>query len=479
MARAVVPPSRSRGSQQFGKLATPLALGAAAALVLSACGRSGGGDPPASQAPPSANGGGSISASPSSSGAGDFGTLKGICGPGTPKGGTGRGLTSSTITIGTMGDPGAAAAPGLEQEFFDMADGFSKWCNAAGGINGRKIVVNKHDAKLFNVGQQMVQACQKDFMLVGGGNAFDSAGVKIREACKLGSIPAYAVSPENVVSKFQVQSAPVPPNYYNNGVARLLAEAFPDTKAKGVGVAGSNLASLIPTGKKIEETLKAYGLKVPVYQAQPPLVTNYRPYMEEMKGAGVNGMQVVTGQDLNPIVQAEKNIGWTPDWQLFSIQFYGPQAEQAAKALGNFPATYVQFNALPFDLKDKYPVLQTTEDIVKEGVSNPKLTGFTLSSINAWLLWAQSAKACGDDLTMECVLQKAQDHTDWDAGGLYPKLNLKTQTATSCIIAVKLDNTGFKYDEKVTNPTSGDGAFNCDPANLKKVQTYVSGVTGT
>jgi ABC-type branched-subunit amino acid transport system substrate-binding protein len=476
MSRVADPPPRHR-SGRFRRTATPLALGAALALAVAACGRSGSNDQPSGPTTSGASSSGSTSAAPSTSAAGDFGTLKSVCGPGTAKGGSGRGLTADTITIGVMGDPGAAAAPGLEQEFFDMADGFAKWCNAAGGINGRKIAIDKHDAKLFNVGQVMTQACQKDFMIVGGGNAFDSAGVKIRENCKLGSIPAYAVSPENVASKFQVQAAPVPPNYFNNGVARLLAEAFPETKTKGVGVAGSNLASLIPTGKKIEETLKDYNLKVPVYQAQPPLVTNYRPYMEEMKGAGVVGLQVVTGQDLNPIVQAEKNIGWTPSWQLFSIQFYGPQAEQAAKALGTFPPTYVQFNALPFDLKDKYPVLQQTESIVKSAVSNPKLTGFTLSAINAWMLWATSAKACGDTLTQDCVLQKAQEHTDWDAGGLYPKLNIKAQTATPCIIAVKLTNTGFQYDEKVTNPT--DGAFNCNPENLKKVQTYVSSVTGT
>ena len=95
-----------------------------------------------------------------------------------------------------LGDPGAAAAPGLEQEFFDTADAFAKWCNAAGGINGRTIVVDKLDAKLFNGAAEVIQACQKDFMLVGGGNALDAPDVKPRLACKLGQIPAYTVSPE-------------------------------------------------------------------------------------------------------------------------------------------------------------------------------------------------------------------------------------------------------------------------------------------
>ena len=85
---------------------------------------------------------------------------------------------------------------------------------------------------------------------------------------------------------------------------RLLAEAYPKTKTNGVGIAGSNLASLIPTGKKAEEYSKAIGLKVPVYQAQPPLVTNFRPYMEEMKGADVAGFYQITGQDPSTLVQA-------------------------------------------------------------------------------------------------------------------------------------------------------------------------------
>jgi ABC-type branched-subunit amino acid transport system substrate-binding protein len=441
-------------------------VGAVLTLGLSACGRSssgGGTTTPTAEASASA-----------SAGIGDFGSLKGICGPGTAKGHIGRGVTATTIKIGVNADPGSSAAPGLEQEFFDTADGFAKWCNAAGGINGRKIVIDKHDAKLFDVGQIMTDACQDDFMMVGGGNAFDSAGVKVREGCKLGMIPAYVVSPQAVQAKYQVQATPVPQDYINNGAMRLLANAYPDTKTKGVGIAGSSLASLIPTGMKAQEYLKDIGIKVPVYQAQPTLVTNFRPYMEQLKGAGVAGFYQVTGQDPSPIVQAIKNIGWNPEWILYSTQFYAPQAVQAAKSLGTFPSTYVQFTALPFELASKYPVLQQTESIVKAAVKNPKLTTFTLSSFSAWTLWAQSATACGDNLTMDCVLSKAKAHTDWTAGGLYPKQNIQTGEASACIAMVRLTTNGFVYDEKVTAPTSGDGPFNCDPQNLKKVKTYVT-----
>ena len=322
-------------------------------------------------------------------------------------------------------DPGAAATPGLGQEFFDTADGFSKWCNAAGGINGRKIIVDKYDAKLFDVGQVMAEACQKDFFLVGNGNAFDSAGVKIREGCKLGQIPAFVISPQAVVATDQVQSSPVPADEINGGGMRLLTNAYSDVKTGGVGIGSSTLSSLLPRGLKYQEYLKDVGIKVAVLQNQPPLVDNYRPYMEQLKGAGARAYVSLAAQDPSPIVQAMKDVGWTPSYILYSSQFYGPQAVAAAKATPVFPPSYVASAALPFDLKDKYPVLQQTENIVNAGVSNPKLTPFTLSSISAWTLFAQSSTACGANLTLDCVLHKAQNHTHWTAGGLYPPQSLQ------------------------------------------------------
>ncbi len=453
--------------------ATVVAGAACLALALAACGRS-------SNTPsgPAASGSSATSASPSattSAAPGDFGTLKAICGPGKATGATARGVTNTEIHIGVTADPGAAAAPGLEQEFFDTADGFSKWCNAAGGINGRKIVVDKLDAKLFNVGQVMTQACQKDFMLVGNGNAFDSAGVTIREKCKLGQLPAYVTSPQAVSAKYQAQATPIPITQINDGAMRLLANLYPDTKTGGVGIGSSTLASIAPTGLKAQEYLKDLGIKVAVLQNQPVQVDNYRPYMEQLKQAGARAYFGISAQDPSPIVQAMKNIGYNPSWILYSTQFYGPQAVQAAKALGTFPPSYVQFGALPFELADKYPVLKQTESIVRSAVPDAKLTTFTLSSMSAWTLWAQSATACGSNLTMDCVLSKASSHDDWTAGGLYPAHSTKAGAlASACIALVRLTPTGFVYDEKATAPTTGDAPFNCDPNNVKTVKSYLT-----
>ena len=166
-----------------------------------------------------------------------------------------------------------------------------------------------------------------------------------------------------------------------------------------------------------------------------------------------------------------KNTGWNPDWIVYSTQFYGPQAVQAAKSLGTFPPSYVQFTALPFELADQYPVVKQTADIVKSAVSNPKLTTFTLSAFSAWTLWAKSATACGDNLTQDCVLQKAASETAWTAGGLYPAHSTAPGTPIGkCVILVRLTADGFVYDKDATQPDTGP--YNCSDENVKSVKTY-------
>ncbi|HEX4018426.1 MAG TPA: ABC transporter substrate-binding protein [Frankiaceae bacterium] len=440
-------------------------------VALVGCGRSssggGGGTAPSS--------GTASSAAPTSAaaaGKGDFGDLKAICGTGKPGTTTARGLTATEIRIGVTADPGAAVAPGLEQEFFDTAEGFAKWCNDAGGINGRKVVIDKWDAKLFNVGQVMTSACLKDFMLVGNGNALDATGVKVRLGCKLGQIPAYVVSPEATTAGLQVQPSPNPSDQINNGALRLLVNKYPDVKTAGVCVLGSNLASLKPVGLRTQEYLQKLGIKVANYQEPPAQVDNFRPYMEQCKAAGAKALYLETAQDPSPVIQAMKNTGWSPDFVWYSVQFYGPQGVQAAAAAKTFQPSYIQFPALPFELKDQYPVLAQTESIVKGGVPGAKLTEFTLSAMSAWTLWAQSATACGADLTQDCILQKAAAHTDWDAGGLYaPHSTAADADASPCITIVQMTAKGFVYAKDVTQPDQG--SFNCEANNVLTVKTYL------
>ena len=443
------------------RASVPLAVGAVLALSLSACGRSSSGGGNSTPSSPSS----SAASSSSQSSAGDFGDLKKICGPGTAKGGSGRGISATEIRIGVTADPGAAAAPGLEQEFFDTADGFSKWCNAAGGINGRKLVLDKYDAKLFDVAPQMINACQRDFMLVGNGNAFDAAGVKPRLTCKLGEIPAYSVSPQAVASGLQVQATPNPTNAYQVGPFRLLGEKFPNALKNGIAIAGSTVASVAPQSLRARDALQSLGYKVPIVQQRAPLVDNFRPYMEQIKMSGATAYTEIAAQDLTPEFQAISNVGLKLDYVVEGTQFYDPKTIAAAKA-STFPPTWVYVSHLPFEMASQYPVVQQLESIMTAWNAHPKFNDFVALAFNAWTLWAKSATACGNDLTQACVLSKAASEKSWTAGGFYSPRDTDPAhpLQPTCYALMRVTTDGFVYDKATTQPN--DGVYNCDPRNV-------------
>jgi hypothetical protein len=186
---------------------------AAVAMVAAGCGRSSKSSSSTGAASATTTSGGSVDLA-----SGDFGTLKEVCGPGNAKGSTDKGVTDTSISITTMSDPGATAAPGLNQEIFDAADAFVGWCNAAGGILGRKIEVHKRDAALFQVAAKMVEACnQPDFMLVGNGEALDATGVQQRQSCGIPEMPSFDVSTAAGSAKDTIMPIPVPNAQSNMG----------------------------------------------------------------------------------------------------------------------------------------------------------------------------------------------------------------------------------------------------------------------
>src|ERR1700734_3158648 len=117
-----------------------------------------------------------------------------ICEPGPGGASTVRGVGKKTINIAVFNDASNTVIPGLEVEFVQQATAFADWCNAAGGINGRKIVIDNRDAALFNAAQQTTAACQSDFMAVGGGMGLDQPSLPLREKCGLGQISGYLAS---------------------------------------------------------------------------------------------------------------------------------------------------------------------------------------------------------------------------------------------------------------------------------------------
>jgi hypothetical protein len=260
-----------------------LALLVVLVLGVSACGRSDQDTPTAGQTSSTEEsrpvGGDAKSSS--------FGTLSDVCQDGTPSGSPAQGVTPSEIDISTFSDAGFTGRPGLNQELFDAAEVFSRWCNDRGGINGRKIVVHERDAALTNVVPQMTNACREDFMTVGGGAVFDQDGVKVRLECLMPEVAGYVVSPEARGADLTAQPIPNPVDRVGNGLYKYLQKKFP-AGAKAYGVLTADLASLKQAGAQNKGIADALGWKKVYDDVYPSLgPTSWAPYAQGLKSAGV------------------------------------------------------------------------------------------------------------------------------------------------------------------------------------------------
>jgi len=403
---------------------------------------------------------------------GSFGSLSHICGPGVAKGATARGVTDSSIDIATLADPGNSILPGLTQEFFDTGDAFVKWCNAAGGINGRKIVLHKRDAKLTDGAARIIEACQTDFMEVGGGTALDAGTVKPRLACKLGDIPAYHVSPEASSAGLQVEPNPVPVDEAPVGGELALARQTPSLQ-QHAGIYADNYSSILPGAQKLKVALTRSGFDVPDFQPFPPTVANWRPYVESSKLAGTELLIPEGLPNYNAFFASMHDIGYQPKALLLTIEGYAASYVKTLNAAATAPASWIYLNYLPFELADQSPVVKQAVDLMTTTTTRDKLSGYSYFSLDAWLLWAQSATECGSDLTVTCVLQKAGAHPTWDAGGFAGTVNTDPAKPhfSECGLMIEATKEGFSYNRTLTQPNSG--FFNCDPKNV------VSGVASS
>ena len=323
-----------------------------AVLVASACGRSGSSNATATTA-------GGTGTTVAAAGVGDFGTLKSVCGPGDAKGATDPGVTDTSINMATMSDPGYTAVPGLNQELFDAADAFVGWCNAAGGILGRKIVLHKRDSALTQVAAKMIESCNApDFMLAGNGEALDATGVQQRLSCKLPEIAGYDVSAAAGTAPLSIDPIPVPNNMSSlGGPWRALAAFDPSVKPK-YGLISSNQQSIKDSGNRDKAAAEVVGFTNVSYQEAPPSVDNYRPYVENLHGAGVQvlGIQAQASQDIG-YFKSMADVGYFPKYVLLNGNNYDPNMiSLGGSLLNSFPGGVLVNSAIvPFELASQVP----------------------------------------------------------------------------------------------------------------------------
>jgi ABC-type branched-subunit amino acid transport system substrate-binding protein len=374
-----------------------------------------------------------------------------------------------TINIAVFNDASNTIVPGLEIEFPQQATAFADWCNAAGGINGRKIVIDNRDAALFNAAQQVTAACQSDFMAVGGGMALDQPSVPIREKCGLGNLSGYVVSNASDLATDQVDPTGLNVDSISSGWFGALAKAYPKA-VEEAGMGAEDSPSILQSETKYEFGAEAQGWKVVDFPEPPTSVENWAPYVEQYQQKGVQALWPADSGNFTPFAQAMATAGYHPAFVLLGVQFDNTQTQQAVAANPSLPPVYVETQWWPVAQASQNP---STEELVTTMHKYSK--GDTIDfddeeSAEAWLLWAKAASACGaSNLTVSCVLTHAAGTKNWDAGGIeapIAKLTLSNENPqpSPCFAMLQLTAKGIIYDKKLTAPTQS--IWNCNPKNV-------------
>jgi Periplasmic binding protein len=391
-----------------------------------------------------------------------------ICEPGAGGASTVRGVGSKTINIAVFNDASNTIDPGLEAEFPQQATAFADWCNAAGGINGRKIVIDNRDAALFNAAQQATAACQSDFMAVGGGMAIDQPSVPIREKCGLGQISGYVVSNASELATDQVDPTGTNTDSVTSGWFLALAKAYPKA-VQVAGMGGSDTPSVLQPETKYEFGAEADGWKVASFLEPPTSVENWAPYVEQYQQKGVTALWPADNANFTPFAQAMTTAGYHPAFVALGTQFANSQTQQAVAANPTLPPVYVETQWWPLAMAKQNPSTEELVTIMHKYAKGDQIDFDDEEGAESWLLWAKAASACGASLTVTCVLNHAAATTNWDAGGIeapIAKLTLSNENPqpSPCYAMLQLTTKAIVYDKKLTAPTQS--IWNCNPKNV-------------
>jgi ABC-type branched-subunit amino acid transport system substrate-binding protein len=437
-----------------------LVVVAVCALLVASCSSDRGDDPTAAsegdRSEESGTGGGGGS-EPATDGFGDLDSPCGEAEGDAANEATEQGVTAEEIVIGYGDDAGFAQSPGLSHETSHAIEAMIAWCNEQGGINGRQLVGNYYDAAITEVVNAITQACGEVFMLVGQAWALDSAQEETRLGCDLPMVPTYTVSAEAANAPLMYQGVPNPIDMYTAGHGAQLAELFPD-EVRNAAVMYGNFAATIDTKDKVLQAFPEVGwefLDCPQeynIQGEP----DWRPFVQSLSDCGAEAVYY-SGQpypNMQNLLDAAAQEGYDPIWVVEANSYLASFAEW--NTAGHGDNVYVRTAFTPFEQADTNPATQQYMDIVEANGGDISQLGE--QSTSSFLLWATAARACGAELTRDCVMEELSQVDSWTGGGLHAESNPAGNRPPECSLLLQLDGTEWvqAYPEE-------EGEYECSP----------------
>ncbi|MBD0321781.1 MAG: ABC transporter substrate-binding protein, partial [Aldersonia sp.] len=171
----------------------------------------------------------------------------------------------------------------------------------------------------------------------------------------------------------------------------------------------------------------AAGGQVIYSELYPPTgVSDWTPYAQAIKSKGVKGL-VFYGSPthLPKLEETLTGMDYKLDWIDANNNNYSDSFIQSLGRSAEFQNNFLDLGGFaPREEADSVPALQEVQDLYAKYAPNGELTFPAMRAMSAWLLFAKSATACGDELTRKCIYETGATESAWTGGGLHAPVNV-------------------------------------------------------
>jgi hypothetical protein len=284
-------------------------------------------------------------------------------------------------------------------------------------------------------------------------------------------VPGFAVGPDFANAPEMYQAVPNPDDYIPASIYYEAAQLWPDQIKKFDFFHTTLSATETSINKAVEGTTAAgftilnCGVKVN-YNGEP----DYKPFAQRFENCGVQMIfgNLVPGPVMFNFFTAMDQLGIKPIY-LWEASGYANALSQWNTA-GIANQFYAREAFLPIEESAQVPAIQQYLDVVK--AVGGKYDQLGEQSASSFLLWATEAKACGSNLTRQCMINNLSKVHDWTGGGLHAAADPGANLPPKCGVIIKL--TGGTWSQFFPKAT---GQFDCNDRYLFKVSQANWGTT--
>jgi ABC-type branched-subunit amino acid transport system substrate-binding protein len=364
------------------------------------------------------------------------------CAPGTSGESNEIGVTREAITVGVVADVTGARA--VFRSNWESMQAFAAYCNAQGGVAGRRLEVRLFDTTVFNHRKSITDSCTTVFALVGSAAAFDGDGASVETDCGIPDVPAFVAEPAHERVPTVVQPLPNPQELYLVGPLRYLADVAPAAVRRAAMTYLDVGVTALRAARQIEAS-RAVGYRFASIDTIPAL---YGPddldrIADDIVG---NKAQYVTVQGSIPdLVSVQRTLasrGYRPKVVDAGPLFYDPRYPRLAGATAE--GTYVVAQTTPFDDAARVPELGRYVDWLRRTVPGAEPTAQGARSWSAGLLFAEAARRASAHLDRTALLARLRAIHSWDGNGIQVPTDPGAGTASTCFAYVRVEGGTFR-----------------------------------